>query len=613
MKQPKLSKNRKKEKNKLIDLNVNHELSSHDYKVLINNPLSIQDLSKKIHIPETEIITYLFLAGMPVTINQVIDIAIAKDIAEHYKFTVIDSIALEDENKPNGSLNIQDQSEIFNRSPVIVVFGHVDHGKTTLLDTILKINSSSREYGGITQAINGYEMHYTYCDENVNLVFLDTPGHEAFSSMRIRSAKVADIALLIIAADDGLQPQTLEAIKLILDGNISHIVVITKVDKNDADVNSIKQKLTEYNMISKDWGGSTDIVEVSSFNNYNIDKLMDKICLINNEKQLQAHLDNSVVGTILESYLDKKKGVVARCLIQNGILKVGDFIASGSTAGRVKSLISFDNNSMNISGPSSLVQILGFFAIPEAGLEFVSLKNDKECKDYVKHNKGITRQMNMSRLLNSRISPKSKGNIKQFNVIVKSDTQGSLEAIIKSFFTISQNKVQLNLIANEAGNISRSDIDLALASNATIIGFNVTIMPDIVSLVKRNGLMVETFKVIYDLLDYVNQRMLDLLDIEYESVIIGQAVVQTVFSVNKGIVAGCLVNEGKLRKSCHINIYRNKQLIYKGILNSLKRIKEDVLEVISNNECGVMCNDYHEWQVQDIIEAYELKSKDKIL
>nr|YP_010156031.1 translation initiation factor IF-2 [Cumathamnion serrulatum]QQY85245.1 translation initiation factor IF-2 [Cumathamnion serrulatum] len=581
--------------------------------IVLNGPLSVQALSLKLEIPEAEIITYLFLKGISVTINNVLDISIAKDVAKSYKFNILDQ-----ELTKEVSLDISHdyiiKTENIKRSPIITIFGHVDHGKTTLLDAILNTNLVNKESGGITQSVNAYEIEWPYKSKPYKLVFLDTPGHEAFTAMRSRSAKITDIALLVIAADDGLKPQSIEAINYILKMKLSYIIVINKVDKNNTNLLKIKEELVEHNIVCEEWGGNAKVIEISALTGKNLDLLLSSICLISDDQCFTADPNKLGQGTILEANLDKKQGVIANVITQNGTLKVGDIVIAGNTYGKIKSLINYKGSNVKEAKPSSIIQILGFSVVPQSGILFKVVNNDKEAK---KHINSFSKQFNSTlnqslKLLNTRITTDNNKKIKQLNIILKTNTQGSLEAIIDSFLKIPQGKVQINIVSADLGNISSNNIELALATNALIVCFNINISSYINNLVKQNNLSLKVFNIIYDLIDYIESYMLSLIEPEYQRIFIGRAVVQTVFYINKKTVVGCLVNEGKLKKMSHINVYRANNIVHEGILTSLKRIKDDVDEVLSDNECGVMCT-YDLWQKMDIIEAYDLNPKEKSL
>nr|QCI08888.1 Translation initiation factor 2 [Wrangelia sp.] len=616
---------KKKNKNKQVIINEinfdkNTNLNKNDLNqksISINNSLTIQELSDKLNFSEAEIITYLFLKGISVTRNQSIDVLTAKDIALHYKFNVLeeDNSIIESSNLNKFHLDQSNTNSSFvQRSPIIAVFGHVDHGKTTLLDSILNTKLVRKEVGGITQAISAYEMQWSYDSNSNKLVFLDTPGHEAFTDMRIRGAKVADIALLIIAADDGLKPQTIESIKLIQKYNLPCIVVINKIDKTNVNILKLKEVLSEYDILDREWGGQSIIIEVSALLGRNINQLLDNICILSQLQKLSADISSLAQGTILESYLDKQKGVVANILIQNGQLKLGDTIIVDKVIGRIKNIINPQNISINSSGPSSIVQVLAFSVMPKAGEIFYCVNKEKEIKNHLSSIENNKSSLNNDlRLINNKISGDYKRANNQLKLIIKTDTQGSLEAIVHAFSKIPQTKVSIHLIAANIGDISRNDVELALASESILVGFHVDLINDVKNLIKMYNIHVKTFSIIYDLIDYIENCMLDLIDFEYEPDIIGKATVQTVFSINKGVVAGCYVNIGKLQKMSNINVYRNNELLYTGVLNSLKRIKNDVNEVLADNECGVLCNDYNAWKPLDVIEAYQLQKKEKKL
>lgn len=612
----KLSRYKKKDKSKnFSNISVPRDQDKNipiNRQVFFGDSLSVQDLSSKLDIPAAEIITYLFLKGVSVTINDIIDISTAREIALNYDFKVLESNYLHKkvEEKTN---NLDENNPKTKRSPVVTIFGHVDHGKTTLLDAIMKTNFAKNEYGGITQSIKGYEITWPYESVMHKLVFLDTPGHEAFTSMRSRGAKVTDIALLVVAADDGLKPQSIESIKYILNMNLAYIVVINKIDKLEIDIAKIKKELSLYNMVPEEWGGDAIIVEVSALTGQNIDILLSNICLLSEINNFTADMAKPAEGTILEAYLDKKKGILVNAIMQQGVLKLGDLLVAGNVYGKVKSLLDISSKKVERVYPSSLVQILAFSSPPESGMKFSVVINEKKAKQLINFENDMNfSKPNIFKSLNKKVSLNHHNNIKQLNLILKTDTQGTLEALVDSFVKISQQKVQINLISANVGNLSSTDIELALSANAIIIGFRIDSSSHINSLIKQYKLNFITFSIIYDLLDYINKCMLDLVDLEYENIFLGEAVVQTVFSISKKSIAGCIVREGKLKKMSYIYVYNNNILSYKGVLASLKRLKDDVNEVLFGNECGVMC-EYDDWKVGNIIKAYDLVAKEKTL
>lgn len=588
--------------------------------VFLDAPLTIPQLSTKLNISEAAIITWLFLKGISVTINQVIDISVATEVAKHYGFVVLD--VLNDnfyKNKVQSNL-FQKKSEFFQykrRPPIITIFGHVDHGKTTLLDCICKTNSVQREVGGITQTIKSYEVEFDNISSfsKEKLVFLDTPGHEAFSRMRLRGAEVTDLAVLVVAADDGLQPQSIESINYILKHQIPYIVVINKIDKRGIDLDQVRQQLANYNILDKQWGGNSEIIEISALKALNIDLLLFALSNLAYEQSLQANPNLPAQGTILESHLDKRVGVVASLVVQDGTLKIGDIIVSGTMYGRVKVIIDSYGSKISQALPSAVIRILGFSSMPNAGSKFSVVQDKKDAKILANQNIQYDTS-SISNMLNTRVALDSYSNTSKFktiNVILKADAQGSLEAIVNSFAQIPQEKVQINILTASSGSISNKDVELAITSESIILGFNVNVTSNVRHLAEKSGVSIYVFDIIYSLLDYIKKYMLSLIEPEYIQLFIGKATVQTVFNINKGTVAGCVVNSGKLKKNANINIYNGQNLLHNGKIDSLKRLKEDVEEVIADSECGVMCRNYHLWKPSDVIEVYELIEKNKVL
>nr|YP_010903675.1 translation initiation factor 2 [Hypnea wynnei]WCH56527.1 translation initiation factor 2 [Hypnea wynnei] len=627
----KLSKSKKKYKirkkindiSNQFNINLNQKLSQKDKlldkEIILDKHLTVEELSEKLGIPEAAIITWLFLQGISVTINQVVDVEIATKVAEHYNFNVVNNPDINlfyNETKSNQFL-----SEVLNRNvqrpPIVTIFGHVDHGKTTLLDSILKTNLACQEVGGITQSIKGYEVEFEYLDKAEKIIFIDTPGHEAFTNMRLRGAEITDIALLVVAADDGLKKQTIESINYILKRKIPYIIVINKIDKTNLNLDNIKQQLAEYNIIDKTWGGDSTIVEVSALKSLNLNLLLSSICNMAKTQNLQANPQLCAQGNILDSYLDKKTGTVATLVIKDGTLKIGDIIIAGNLYGRVKNIVSSNGIKVSEALPSAVVDVWGFSINPKAGLKFSVVSDEKSAKSIISQNQKLYQDdFGISNVLNTRVtfdSCKEQKNVKIINVILKADTQGSIEAIINSFTNISQKKVQINIISTNCGFISSNDLELAITSKSIILGFNIGISSSLAQKVKKLDITMAIFDIIYGLLNYMHDYMLSFVNPEFDQQLIGKAKVQTVFKINRGLVAGCLVDYGKLKKGSKISIYRNQNLLHEGSIDSLKRLKDDVNEVLEGNECGVMCYSYQFWQSFDVIEAYELIEKPKVL
>lgn len=583
--------------------------------ITLNKPLTISELSSNINISEAEIITYLFLnKSISATINDLLDVDTLSSIIEHYGFDVTiesSSSTLTNLVTTNHSSNLAN----FRRNPIITILGHVDHGKTTLLDAILKTNLVNKENGGITQAISGYEVTCHYKGQERQLVFLDTPGHESFKSMRIRGAQVTDIILLVIAADDGLRPQTIEVIKYIVEMQLSSIVVLTKSDKLKNNVQKIKQDLYSHNLVVQDLGGNTPFIQVNALVGYNIDLLLSELFILADKKNLTADREQLAFGMIIESYLDKKKGPIANIVIQNGTLRISQFITSDKLVGKVKSINNVGGIKVESSGPSSVVQVLGFHSVPRAGSVFYSFDKEIKAREHISSNLSEFSAPNTDLLvksLNTKINVDMNSRAKRVNFIIKTDTQGSLEAILDVLSTISQTKVQINIISVNFGCISNTDVELALTTNASIIAFNVDVLPQIIKALKKSDIDLQVFNVVYDLFEYVKNKMLDLVDVEYDYISVGSAIVKTVFKTNKGYVAGCLVTKGKLSKTSYICVYRNDHVEYEGFITSLRHLKSNVDEVSASTECGIMSK-FELWQPLDIIEVYELVTRDKIL
>nr|YP_010196368.1 translation initiation factor 2 [Gracilaria cearensis]UAD83765.1 translation initiation factor 2 [Gracilaria cearensis] len=609
----KSNKQKKKEKVKQ-KLNVNVDINRDNKSIIIDSPLSIEQLSIKLQIPPAEIITGLFLQGISVTVNQIIDISTAIQVAQKYNFTVFN----QKHKLESGQLDKLQQvssSTGINRAPIITILGHVDHGKTSLLDAIRNTDFVSKEIGGITQSISAYEVNYSYDSLNKKLIFIDTPGHEAFSSMRRRCTQITDIVILIVAADDGLKPQTIEAIDYIVSKKLPYIVAINKIDKIDINLSKVREQLANYNILSTDWGGEIQFVEISALKKININALLTAVSNLAESINLKADPSQLAQGIILEAYLDKTKGAVVNTIILNGTLKVGDIIVSGNSYGRVKKIINNLGHELLKAEPSYILQVLGFYSIPQPGKYFHVVESEKEARKLITESSSNIIE-NTKNLLNSHLklySYNNKTNIKNLNLIIKADTQGTIDAVINSFIQIPQSKIKLNILTSSLGIVSSTDLDLAFNTQALIIAFNINIATNILNAAEKLNVHLCKFVLIYDLIDYIKNYMLDLIDPEYDKLLIGQAKVQTTFSVNKGTVAGCIVKSGKLKKNALINVYREDQLIYEGIISSLKRMKDDVHEVIIGNECGIMCTDYNLWQPQDLIEVYELYEKPKIL
>ena len=574
----------------------------------ISKPLTIQELAELLVVPETDIIRSLFFKGISVTMNQVIDIKTAVLVGEEFDVEI--NIVTEEEETKKLEFDSIEGEVLEKRAPVIAIMGHVDHGKTSLLDRIRKTQLAKKESGGITQKLGAYNVDIEYKDSSRRLVFLDTPGHEAFSGMRSRGIQVTDIAILVVAADDGVRPQTVEAIKYIQSSNVPVIVAINKIDKDDANIENIKQELAKYNLISESWGGDTLMVPLSAKQGTNIDTLLEMIVLLDDVSEFTANPKTQAQGTILESYIDRTKGPIATLLVQNGTLKIGDVLVAGDAIAKVRGIIDSNGDKLEAAEPSSPVLIWGLSKPPNTGDTFSVYNDEKEAKSIAQEAQESSKAnlnlgQNLTETYNvSEIDVKGK-----INLIIKTDIQGSVEALVNSIYKLSHPKVQIRILYSSPGEITETDIDFADTSNATVLAFNTTLASGARRAAKRSNVTIKESNVIYDLFDYVQDLIDEIVGPEYDEHPIGSATVKSIFPLGKSFVAGTLVVQGKLTQGCHIKVVRNKTVIYEGGLDSLKRLKEDVLEVKEDFECGIFIKEFDSWLEDDEIQAFDLIQK----
>jgi translation initiation factor IF-2 len=578
-------------------------------KIIIPGPISVQDLARLLYVSETNIIRNLFLKGIGVTINQILDVNTAQTTGEDLGIVVEVKKKQDDENKNNSVVSL-DTKNLIERSPVVAIMGHVDHGKTTLLDKIRKTQTAQKEVGGITQRIGAYEVDVERNKEIKKLVFLDTPGHEAFSGMRSKGIKVTDVVVLVVAADDGVKEQTIEIIKSIQEAKIPLIVAINKIDKENANIENIKQELTQYNIIPESWGGNTQTIPISATQGTNIDNLLEVILLIADLEGLKANPKGKAQGTVLEANLDRTKGALATLLVQNGALKLGDIIVAGTSIGKVRGMI--DSNGENIveCGPTSPVLVWGLSKVPVTGDSFEVYSNEKEAKVAVQTEK--EKQINsgnVSKTISEGYTISNSDTLGTINLIIKTDIHGSIEAIVNTINKIPQNKVQIRMLYTSPGEVTETDIDFANTSGATVLAFNTTLASGAKRAARHLNVIVKEYTVIYDLFEDVEIMIEKITGPEYEEEEIGRAIVKTVFPLGKNFVAGCYIHEGKITKSCSVEIIRGSETVYKGILTSLKQFKQDVGEVLENNECGVFVENFNDWKEQDVVKALNLTPK----
>ncbi|PSB18371.1 translation initiation factor IF-2 [Phormidesmis priestleyi ULC007] len=588
--------------------------------ITLTGGLTVQDLAQRLAVPATDLITKLFMKGIAATITQTLDIGTATMVAEEYNVEVEAGEKQEAARKVTEMVGAEDLEYLIRRPPVVTIMGHVDHGKTTLLDSIRKTKVAQGEAGGITQHIGAYHVDVEHNGQEQQVVFLDTPGHEAFTAMRARGARVTDIAILVVAADDGVQPQTIEAISHAKAAGVPIVVAINKVDKEGAQPDRVKQELTEYALVPEEWGGDTIMVPVSAINGDNLDTLLEMILLVAEVEDLSANPDRSARGTVIEAHLDKAKGPVATLLIQNGTLHVGDILVAGSSLGKVRAMVDDRGKRVQVASPSFAVEVLGLSDVPSAGDEFEVFQDEREARAVSDARADDQRQSRLLAAVSSRrvslntLSAKAQeGDLKELNLVLKADVQGSLEAILGSLRQLPQKEVQVRVLFAAPGEISETDVDLAAASDAVVIGFNTTLAPGARQAADRAGVDVRDYNIIYKLLDDVQGAMEGLLDPEMIEEPLGQVEVRAVFPVGRGAVAGCYVLSGKIVRNCKIRIRRGNNLVHEGNLDSLKRMKEDAREVNAGYECGIGLDNFSAWQIGDIIEAYRMISKRRTL
>ncbi|NJM67188.1 MAG: translation initiation factor IF-2 [Acaryochloris sp. RU_4_1] len=586
----------------------------------LTTELTVQGLAAELAVPDTEVIKTLFIKGIAANINQILDIETATMVAEELGVAV-ETVEQESEaRKVSEMLDAADLENLQSRPPVVTIMGHVDHGKTTLLDAIRKTKVAQGEAGGITQHIGAYHVDLPSAEGMQQVVFLDTPGHEAFTAMRARGTRVTDIAILVVAADDGVRPQTLEAISHARAAQVPIIVAINKIDKEAAQLDRVRQELSEHNLVPEEWGGETIMVPVSALKGENLDTLLEMILLVAEVEDLQANPDRPAKGTVIEAHLDKAKGPVASLLVQNGTLKVGDILVAGSAFGKVRAMVDDRGARVDTASPSFAVEVLGMGEVPAAGEEFEVLTDEKVARvmasrrtDQQRHTR-LQQSMASRRVsLNALSEQAREGELKELNLIIKADVQGSVEALLGALAQLPQNEVQVRVLLSAPGEISETDVDLATASGAVIIGFNTSLASGARQAADQAGVDIREYDIIYKLLEDIEGAMEGLLEPEFVEEGLGEAEVRAVFPVGRGAIAGCYIQSGKLVRNCRVRVQRQGKVVFEGILDSLKRMKDDVREVNSGYECGVGVNNFSDWIEGDRIEAYQMVTKRRTL
>ena len=593
------AKKKKKRKKGSEDDNLEQDVEV----IEIGKTITVKELAEKLNKPVNDVIKTLIFTGVMAAINQEIDFETAEKVAEKYEVAVY-----EKEEEFEEETDVEEEN-LAKRPPIITVMGHVDHGKTSLLDAIRKSKVTSTEAGGITQHIGAYTVEVN----GETLTFLDTPGHEAFTAMRARGAQITDVVILVVAADDGIMPQTVEAINHCKAANVPMIVAINKMDREGANPDRVKQELTEHGLVVEDWGGDIIAVPVSAKTRENIDTLLEMVLLTSEMQELKADAGRKAKGTVVEAKLDKGRGAVATLLVQNGTLHMGDSIIVGSTYGRIRAMFDDSGKKIKSAGPSIPVEVLGLSEVPAAGDRFTVVKDEKTARNMAEARKEKIRQESFATShrvsLEDLYSQIKEGSVKELSVIVKADVQGSVEAIKASLEKLSTDDVKVRVIHGAVGAISETDITLAAASNAIVIGFNVRPDNNAVAASERDGVEVKTYRVIYDAIEDIKSAMIGMLDPEYKEVVLGTAEIRATYKIsNVGTIAGGYVLTGKLVRNADVRVIREGIVIFESKLASLKRFKDDVKEVNAGYECGFSVEKFNDIKEGDIIEAYTMEA-----
>lgn len=572
----------------------------------IGETLTVNELAEKLNKPVTEVIKELIFCGVMAAINQEIDFDTAEKVCKKFDTAVL--LKEEDTGKLEQDTDMVDEETGVKRPPVVTVMGHVDHGKTSLLDAIRKSKVTETEAGGITQHIGAYVV-------NINgekITFLDTPGHEAFTAMRARGAQITDIVVLVVAADDGVMPQTIEAINHCKAANVPIVVAINKIDKPDSNPDRVKQELSEKGLVPEEWGGDTICVPVSARSKIGIDSLLEMIILTAEMQELKGNTERKAKGTVIEAKLDKGRGPVASLLVQNGTLHVGDSLLVGHCYGRIRAMFDDKGKKIKTAGPSIPVEILGLSEVPDAGDRFTVVKDEKTAREMAEKRKEKIRTENFQSSyklsLEDLYNQIKEGKVKELSIIVKADVQGSIEAVKQSLEKLSTDNIKVRVIHGAVGAITETDVILASASNAIIIGFNVR--PDIkaIEIAEKEKVDIKTYRIIYDAIDDVKSAMIGMLEPEFKEVVLGRAEIRQIYKISSiGTIAGCYVLDGKLTRNSSVRIIRQGIVIFESVLASLKRFKDDVKEVAAGYECGLSIEKFNDIKENDIIEAYTME------
>ncbi|HVT78295.1 MAG TPA: translation initiation factor IF-2, partial [Acidimicrobiales bacterium] len=583
--------------------------AEHKRVVRMGDTIAVSELAKKMAVQGREIVKKLWALGMMgVTINQDIDLDTATLIANEFGYQ-IESTAFSEDKLLTETETPDNPEDLVPRAPVVTIMGHVDHGKTSLLDAIRKANVAAGEAGGITQHIGAYKV----ASDKGDVVFLDTPGHEAFTAMRARGAQMTDIVVLVVAADDGPMPQTIEAINHAKEAQVPIVVAVNKIDKPGANPDLIRNKLSEHDLVSEEWGGSTIFVNVSAKTKQGIDKLLEMLSLQAELLELKANPNKPAKGHVVEARLDRARGPISTILVEDGTLKLGDLIVAGEFSGKVRAMIGDKGQSISEAGPSTPVEVLGIDGVPDAGEVFNVVSDEKAAKALVEHRHDVRRKKELAgtgRVSLENILDKIKsGEVKEVKVILKADVQGSAEAVSAALTKLSTETVGVNVISTGVGGITESDVSLAKASSAIVIGFNVRPAGKSQQLAEQEGVDIKLYQVIYDAIDDVKKAMVGMLAPISREKVMGKAEVRQVFTIPKaGTIGGCFVTDGKITRKAQLRLVRDSVVIYTGKVGSLRRFKDDVSEVAQGYECGLSIEGYSDLKEGDVIEAFEIET-----
>jgi translation initiation factor IF-2 len=588
-------------------------MSNNGNKIELPASIVIRDLAQKIEKSPIDLIKKLMSNGVMATINQAVDFDTAAIVVAEYGFEavpeVVEEVVVETGAVPLWRQMIagEDEARLTNRPPVITILGHVDHGKTSLLDVIRQTDVAAGEAGGITQHIGAYQVEH----KGRTITFLDTPGHAAFTQMRARGAQGADIVVLVVAADDGVMPQTREAIAHAKAARVPIIVALNKIDKDNANPERVKQQLAEQELVPDEWGGNTMVIPVSAKQKQGIEDLLEAVLLVADNTSIKANQGGKVIGTVIEAELDKSKGVMATLLVQNGTLESGDIVVAGSAHGRLRALSDYRGKPVKKAGPSTPVAVMGLSDVPSAGDLFEVVDSEKEARLMVAERLALAKsqaQVRKKVSLEDLFSSVQAGEAKELNLIVKADVQGSLDPIVSELNKLGEGEIGIKVLYAETGNIGDNDVMLASASNAIIIGFNVQVDVSARRMAEKEGVDIRLYEIIYRMTEDIEKALSGMLEPETKEQIIGRAQVLAVFSASKfGKVAGCRVTEGELRRNAKVRLYRGADIVYEGDMGSLRHEKEDVREVRQGFECGVGFKSFNDIQVGDQLVCYTVE------